>query len=131
MQSVLDGFRKQTAVDQAVVALARARTDVEAAEQQLAYDLSVAAATRDRARQSLETARVEVEQARENYETVLAQYRLGDASRLDFTDAAGALAAALGARVKAFYAGEAAEADLIRLTGHLAPSSGTSSETNK
>lgn len=119
VQSVLDGFRKQTAVDQAVVALARARTDVEAAEQQLAYDLSVAAATRDRARQSLETARVEVEQARENYETVLAQYRLGDASRLDFTDAAGALAAALGARVKAFYGGECAEAQLIRLTGHV------------
>ena len=117
VQSLIDGYRKQTAVDQAVVAMNQARLEVETAEQKLAYDLAVATATRDRARQSLETARVEVEQARENYENVRMQYRLGDASRLDFTDAAGTLAAALGARVKAFYGGESAEAELIRLTG--------------
>ena len=119
VQSLLDGYRKQTAVDLAVVAMQGVRTEVEAAEQKLAYDLAVAAATRDRARQSLETARVQVQQARENYENVQMQYRVGDASRLDFTDAAGALAAALGARVKAFYGGECAEAQLIRLTGRI------------
>lgn len=120
VQSVLDGLRKETAVDAAVVAMESARTAVEAAEQQLSCDLAVAAATRDNARQSLDTARVEVAQARENFENVMMQYRVGDASRLDFTDAASTLASALGARVKAFYAAEMAEGVLVRLTG-LAP----------
>ena len=40
---------------------------------------------------------------------------------MDFTDAAGSYASALGARVKAFYAGEIAEAALIRLTGAVPP----------
>ena len=120
VQSLLDGLRKQTAVDQAVVAMNQAWTEVETAEQRLAYDLSVAAATRDRARESLETARIQVEQARENHENVMMQYRVGDASRLDFTDATSSLVSALGARVKAFYGGECAEARLIRLTGRVA-----------
>ena len=81
----------------------------------------MAVATRDNARQSLETARIEVEQAKENLQTVIEQYRLGEASRVDFTDAAGSYASALGARVKAFYAGEIAEAALIRLTGTVPP----------
>jgi outer membrane protein TolC len=99
-----------------------ARLAVDEAEQTLSRDLAVAVATRDNARQSLETARVEVEQAKENLQTVIEQYRLGEASRVDFTDAAGSYASALGARVKAFYAGEIAEAELIRLTGHVPPS---------
>ena len=119
VQSLLDGYRRRTAVDQAVVAMNQAWAAVETAEQKLAYDLSVATAARDRARESLETARIEVEQARENYENVEMQYRVGDASRLDFTDAAGKLTAALGARVKAFFGGACAEAELIRLTGRI------------
>ena len=121
VQSVLDGFRKRTAVDEAVVAMEQARVALEEAEQNLSRDLAVAAANRDNARVSLETARIEVAQARENLDTVVEQYRLGDASRIDFTDAAGGFASALGARVKAFYAGEIAEAELIRLTGHVPP----------
>lgn len=121
VQSVIDGYRKRTAVDAAVVAMEAARVAVDDAEQKLSYDLSVATSTRDNARQSLETARVQVEQARENLETVVEQYKVGDASRIDFTDAASEFAAALGTRVKAFYAGELAEAELIRLTG-LVPS---------
>ena len=117
VQTLLDGWRKQAAVKVAVVAMQSARTAVDNAEQRLSYDLAVAAATRDNARQSLETARVEVAQARENFENVMMQYRVGDASRLDFTDAVGALASALGTRVKAFYAAEIAEATLVRLTG--------------
>ena len=121
IQTVLDGFRKRTAVDHAVVDMEAARLAVDEAEQALSRDLAVAVATRDNARQSLETARVEVEQAKENLETVIEQYRLGEASRVDFTDAAGSYASALGARVKAFYAGEIAEAALIRLTGVAPP----------
>jgi outer membrane protein TolC len=121
IQTVLDGYRKRTAVDHAVVAMEAARLAVDEAEQTLSRDLAVAVATRDNAQQSLETARVEVEQAKENLETVIEQYKLGEASRVDFTDAAGSYASALGARVKAFYAGEIAEAALIRLTGAVPP----------
>ncbi len=121
IQTVLDGLRKQTAVDRAVVDMRAARVAVDEAEQVLSRDLAVAAATRDNARQSLETARIEVEQAKENLQTVIEQYRLGEASRVDFTDAAGSYASALGARVKAFYAGEIAESVLIRLTGVVPP----------
>jgi len=119
VQSVLDGFRKRTRVDAAVVDLESARAEVEAVEQTLSCELAVAAATRDNARQSFETSVVAEEQARENFANVMMQYRVGDASRLDFTDAANTLATALGARVKAFYAGELAEAELIRLTGRV------------
>ena len=118
---ILDGFRKRTLVDEAVVAMELARVALEEAEQDLSRDLAVAAATRDNARESLATARIEVQQAKENLDTVVEQYRLGDASRIDFTDAASGYASALGARVKAFYAGEIAEAELIRLTGHVLP----------
>ena len=121
MQNILDGFRKRTLVDEAVVAMELARVALEEAEQDLSRDLAVAAATRDNARESLATARIEVQQAKENLDTVVEQYRLGDASRIDFTDAASGYASALGARVKAFYAGEIAEAELIRLTGHVLP----------
>ena len=121
VQTVLDGWRKRTAVDHAVVAMDAARLAVDEAEQALSRDLAVAVATRDNARQSLETARIEVEQAKENLQTVIEQYKLGEASRVDFTDAAGSYASALGARVKAFYAGEIAEAALIRLTGVVPP----------
>ena len=121
VQNILDGFRKRTLVDEAVVAMELARVALEEAEQDLSRDLAVAAATRDNARESLATARIEVQQAKENLDTVVEQYRLGDASRIDFTDAAGGYASALGARVKAFYAGEIAEAELIRLTGHVLP----------
>ena len=121
VQNILDGFRKRTLVDEAVVAMELARVALEEAEQDLSRDLAVAAATRDNARESLATARIEVQQAKENLDTVVEQYRLGDASRIDFTDAASGYASALGARVKAFYAGEIAEAELIRLTGHVLP----------
>ncbi len=119
LQSLLDGYRKRTFVDEAVVAMAQARVALEEAEQNLSRDLAVAAANRDNARVALATARIEVDQAKENLDTVVEQYRLGDASRIDFTDAASGFASALGARVKAFYAGEIAEAELIRLTGHV------------
>ena len=119
VQSLLDGYRKRTLVDEAVVAMELARVALDEAEQKLSHDLAVAAANRDNARVALATARVEVDQAKENLDTVVEQYRLGDASRIDFTDAASGYASALGARVKAFYAAEIAEAELIRLTGHV------------
>lgn len=117
VQSLFQGYRKTTAVDSAVVEMYAAREDVFLAEQRLSYDLSVAIATRDTAAQSLENAEVQVQQAKENLDNVVAQYRVGEASRIDFTDAATSFSAAIGARVKAFYAGQIAEAALVRLMG--------------
>lgn len=117
IQSLFEGYRKTSAVDAAVVEMQRAREAVLLAEQQLSCSLSQAVATRDTARQALENARIQVRQARENLDNVVAQYRVGEASRIDFTDAASAFSEAEGARIKAFYAGQIAEAALVRLTG--------------
>ena len=117
IMSVFHGFRKTTAVDSAVVAMKSAETDIDDAEQQLSLSLALAVADRDNAAQSLETARVAVEQAKENLDLVAEQYKVGDANRVDFSAAVGAYAEALGRRVKAFYAGQQAEAKLIELLG--------------
>lgn len=119
MWSLFTGWRKTTAVDRAVLALKTARLALETAEQTLSRDLDVAVAVRDNARQSLETAKVQVAQAVENMDLVSEQFRVGEANRVDFTDAVGDYASALGVRVKAFYAGQIAEARLISLVGAI------------
>ena len=91
--------------------------DVEAAEQTLSRDLEVAIANRDDSVASLAAARTSVRQARENLRVANEQYRLGEASRIDYTTAVSDYAVALGKRVKAFYEGQLAEAKIIRLTG--------------
>ena len=116
-QSLFLGWRKTTAVDAAVVRMRAARMAVENAEQSLSRDLAVAIATRDDSVASLEAARTSVRQARENLRVADEQYRLGEASRIDYTDAVSDYATALGKRVKAFYEGQLAEARILRLTG--------------
>ena len=116
-QSIFLGWRKTTAVDAAVVRMHAARMDVESAEQALSRDLAVAIAKRDDSIASLAAARTSVRQARENLRVADEQYRLGEASRIDYTDAVADYAAALGKRVKAFYEGQLAEARILRLTG--------------
>ena len=116
-QSLFLGWRKTAAVDAAVVRMRMARMDVEAAEQSLSRDLTVAIATRDDSAASLAAARTSVRQAHENLRVAEEQYRLGDASRIDYTDAVADYAVALGQRVKAFYGGQLAEARILRLTG--------------
>ncbi len=116
-QSLFLGWRKTTAVDAAVVGMRSARMAVESAEQALSRDLAVAIAVRDDSVASLVAARTSVRQARENLRVADEQYRLGEASRIDYTDAVADYAAALGKRVKAFYEGQVAEARILRLTG--------------
>ncbi len=116
-QSLFQGFRKTTAVDMAVVAMHQARENVEEAEQKLSHDLAVAIAARDNAREAYKTALVQVEQARENLDNVREEYKVGEASRIDFADAVNNLTDALGTRIKTFYTSQTAEAELIRLTG--------------
>ena len=116
-QSIFLGWRKTTAVDAAVVRMRSARTAVESAEQALSRDLAVAIAVRDDSIASLAAARTSVHQARENLRVADEQYKLGEASRIDYTDAVADYAAALGKRVKAFYEGQYAEARILRLVG--------------
>ncbi len=117
IQSLFLGYRKTTAVDLAVVAMQRARENVEEAEQRLSHDLAVAIAGRDNAREAFKTALVQVEQARENLDNVREEYKVGEASRIDFADAVNNLTDALGTRIRTFYTSQIAEAELIRLTG--------------
>ena len=118
-QSIFVGFRKVTAVDRAVVALEAAATDVDEAEQQLSLDLETAIAVRDNAAKKLETARMTVEQAREDLGLVKQQYQEGEASRVDFTEAVTSYARALGNRISAFYTGQRAEAALFAIIGRM------------
>ena len=117
VQSLFLGWRKTTAVDAAVIRMRAARMDVETAERTLSRDLAVAIATRDDSVASFAAARTSVKQAFENLRVADEQYRLGDASRIDYTDAMAAYAVALGRRVQAFYEGQLAEAKIMRLTG--------------
>ena len=115
--SIFQGFRKKRAVDAAVVDLLAARALLADAEQSLAAEIAIAVADRDTARRALATARLIVREAAENLDVVTEEYRVGEASSIDFLDAVAQHTAALGDRVKAFYVEQTAEAKLARLVG--------------
>ncbi len=117
VQSLFTGWRKTTAVERATIALDAAARDVDSAELDLSNDIELAVAERDNAVEALDTARASVSRARENLETVREQFKVGDVSRVDYTDAAADYTGALGDRVKAFYRGQIAEARIYRLSG--------------
>jgi len=118
-QSLFTGFRKTTAVERAVVAMKSAAAMVDETEQELSLSLGLAIAERDNAKVARKTAWASVKAARENYDTVKEQYREGDASRVDFTDAISDYATAIGSCITAFYRGQIAEAKLFALTGKV------------
>lgn len=118
-QSLFAGGRKVTAIDRAVVAMKSAAADVDRAEQELSHAISVAVAERDNARAAQRTAEDSLKQAHENLETVREQFALGEASRVDFTDAVSAYAAALGSRTRAFYRAQRAESRLFAVLGQI------------
>lgn len=117
LQSVYLGYRKTTAVEQAVVALKSAQAELLAAEQTLSGELAKAVASRDSARKELVAAHEKLRQAQENLATAEAQWRLGDMSRVDYSDAVKLYVEALGERAAAFYAGQRAEAALFSMVG--------------
>ncbi len=116
-QSLFTGWRKTAAVERATLALDSAAHDVDSVELDLSSSLELAVAERDNAVEALSTARASVRRGKENLETVREQYKVGDVSRVDYTDAAADYTEALGDRVKAFYRGQMAEAKLYRLKG--------------
>jgi len=118
-QSLFTGFRKTTAVERAVVAMKSAAAAVDETEQELSQAIGLAVAERDNAKVAGKTAWASVQAARENYDTVKEQYREGDASRVDFTDAISDYATSVGSCITAFYRGQIAEARLFALTGKV------------
>ena len=116
-QSLFTGGRKTLAVDRAVIAMKSAAADVDKEEQLLSFELERAIAERDNAAEARRTALATLAQAKENLDTVDAQFAVGDASRVDFRDAVADYVKALGNRVRAFYRGQVAEAALFELIG--------------
>lgn len=119
VQSLFSGFKTTVAIDRSLVALETAANAVLAQEQDLSRDVEIAVAERDNSREAYASAEVSVASAKENLSTVSGRYAVGEASRVDYTDAAADYTDALGARVKAFYRGQIAESKLFRLTGSM------------
>ncbi len=116
-QSIFTGWGKTTALERAVVEMKKCESDIEAAELLLSRNLEVAIAERDNAREAEKTAYESLLKAKENLDTVIAQYDVGDVSRIEYTDAVSSYTQALGNRIKAFYRGQMAEAALFGLLG--------------
>ena len=119
MQSLFSGFKTTVAIDRSIVALEAAANNVLAQEQDLSRDIEVAVAERDNAREAFACAEASVAAAMENLSTVSGRYAVGEASRVDYTDAAADYTTALGGRVKAFYSGQIAESKMFRLVGSV------------
>ncbi len=117
VESLFEGWRKTTAVERATVALKAAAAEVDRAEQELSLKLELAIAERDTAREALRTAAESLRQAKANLEQVSEQYELGEANRVDYTDAVSDYVTALGHTVTAFYTRQTAEAALFQLVG--------------
>ncbi len=116
-QNIFSGFKTETALERAVVAMKTAAANIDAEEQALSKALSDAIATRDDAKVACESAAATYEAARENYEVVVQQYLVGECNQLDYADAVNSLVTAMGEMVRNFYAGQIAEASIFRLTG--------------
>ena len=117
VQSLYSGFGRMTALERSVVAMDMAAAAVDEAELALSLSINLAVVERDNAREAYLTAEATVQSAKENLDTVSAQLMVGDASRVEYTDAVADYVSALANRVKAFYRGQIAEAKLFTLAG--------------
>ena len=118
VQSLFQGMRKTTAVDEAVVAMRKAEANTIAAEHALALEISLQCAARDNAREANKRARQSLKEAKENLALSRSRYEIGEADRVDFSEAVSACSDALGACVSAYYASQRAEAAFFPLTGN-------------
>lgn len=116
-QSLFTGWRRTAAVDRATVALESASAEVDAAELALSFSIEQAVAERDNASEALASATASVRSAKENLDTVTEQLSVGDASRIEYTDAVADFVSSLASCERAFYRGQIAEARLFALLG--------------
>lgn len=90
---------------------------VDEAELALSLAIERAVAERDNAREALSAAQSSVRSAADNLETVSGQLLVGDASRIEHTDAVASFVSAMANSRKALCRAQIAEAKLFALTG--------------
>lgn len=102
-QNVFDGGKNVRAIENAVAQLRVARSRVAAYEQDLYAKICTAALNLTRAKKQHEVALLSERAAKENFDIVTEQFRVGKASALDRTDAQVSLTQARAATVSAEY----------------------------
>jgi len=117
VQQIFTGWKKTAAVDRAVVALKIAAADVAEKERSLALAVSTAVTERDSAREALVRAETSMKEAMENLATVKKELEIGEADRIDFSQAVSAYTKAAASRASAFYRAERAKAAIFAISG--------------
>lgn len=102
-QNVFNGGKNQRAIEDAVAQLRMARSRVAEYEQDLYAKLCTATLNFNRAQKQHEVALLSERAAKENFDIVTEQFRVGKASALDRTDAQVSLTQARAAAVSAEY----------------------------
>lgn len=102
-QNVFNGGKNRRAIENAVAQLRIARSRVSAYEQDLYAKICTAALNLTRAQKQHEVAQLSERAAKENFDIVTEQFRVGKASALDRTDAQVSLTEARAAAVTAEY----------------------------
>jgi len=110
-------YKHLTPVERARVALESASSAVDEAEQQLSVELETAIANRDNSDSAFDAAMASYKSAKENLDTVMEQFQIGDVSRIELSDAIASHSTAKGTVIKAFYEGQRSEAKLFALLG--------------
>lgn len=121
VQDLFSGFRKTTAIQDAITQLRIARANQADAEQSLYLKLVQADAKRKSSQKSLEVAEMVLRQAAENLAIVNEQYRVGLSSSIERTDAQVTLTQAHADVVRARYDYQNALALIAYLTGQGSP----------
>ena len=116
-QNLYDGGSKLRRIEEAVVQLQTARTEVAAKEQELFQQLRKAVLVAHRAEKQLEVASLTEKSAKENLDIVNEQFRVGRASSVERTDAQVSHSEARAAVVKAIFDRQDALAAIAHLIG--------------
>jgi len=116
-QNLYDGGSKLRRIEEAVVQLQTARTEVAAKEQELFQQLRKAVLVAHRAEKQLEVASLTEKSAKQNLDIVNEQFRVGRASSVERTDAQVSHSEARAAVVKAIFDRQDALAAIAHLIG--------------
>ena len=116
-QTLFSGYKKTSAIEEAVTKLRAARSEIADAEQTLYLNLATTAAQRESARKSTDIAKMTLQRAKDNFDIVNEQYRVGISSSIERTDAQTAVTEAQAEVIRAYYDEQAAHARIAYLIG--------------
>lgn len=114
---VFTGFKRMENINAAISSLRSARAQVSAAEQELYLEIVNAVTKRDCARESSTIAQKTLVQAKENFEIVNEQFRVGTSSSIERTDAQVLVTQARADVVRTYYDEQIAQARIASLIG--------------